>query len=881
MGSTKHLSSPLLSRLVVTMLFLFACILQATAAPSFPPVPTFTPVAGTYGSAQNVTISDTLPGCTFFYTTDGTDPKTSITVWTGPLVIITANTTVKAYAQWSTFKSSIVTGNFFIKTAAPVFDPAAGIYDSAQTVTISSATTGATIKYTTDGSDPKTSGTAVEGTSVYIDVNTTLKAYASLAGMTDSNETSGDFGIRCATPEFSPTGGSFYASVTVFITTTTPGASIRYTVDGSDPDPTNSFDYNPASGVVLTSTSTLKAYAYLTGMTDSQIASDTYTRNYLPPTITAFAPTYGVLGTVVTVFGTEFVDVSAVKFNGIDAIFNVIDAAHLTAKVPALATTGKISVTTPGGTVESAVDFRIFQPITLSAAPVSPTITGLPVALTAAPTGTGSGSLEYRFRAKYTPASGPSVFTTIQEYSTSATCTWTPSEARDYTLIVYARGEGMSNPYIVYRELPFTVKLPVSSLALNVAPVSPTAVGNQIKMTAVATSGAKLEYQFRAKYTTPGGSVWTTIRSYGSNPICFWTPTEAQVFTIIAYVREQGTTIPYAAYREYIMTVKPAANCLNVKMTPYAQAAVNTPITFSVTPVGGGTMEYAMKVKYWDGGAYVWSNVRDYSKISDIVWTPTEVHEYLVYIYGREVSYAPGTPYSVYKEIPYSVLAVAPAGPNKIDLGTAGDYVILAKTGIANTGTATISGNVGLSPAFESALTGFAETLDVSGASATSTQVSGKIFTADMAAPTPAKLTAAGKDMTFAYNEAEGRLSPDDTDLNSGILNGDTFVPGLYKWNSSVAIAGDINISGGANDVWIFQITDDLLAAHTINLTGGAQAKNIYWQVGGKAIFGASADFKGIILCKSGIKLNSGAVLTGRALAVKTVTLEGNTVTQP
>ncbi|MDF2454909.1 MAG: large protein [Cytophagaceae bacterium] len=218
---------------------------------------------------------------------------------------------------------------------------------------------------------------------------------------------------------------------------------------------------------------------------------------------------------------------------------------------------------------------------------------------------------------------------------------------------------------------------------------------------------------------------------------------------------------------------------------------------------------------------------------------------------------------------------------DRVELGTAGNYVILAKTAINNGPTSNIVGDLALSPAATSYITGFSLT-NATGY-ATSSQVTGKLFAADMAAPTPINLTTAVGDMTTAYNDAAGRSTPDFLALNNGNLGGKTLTPGLYKWTNNVTAPTNFTISGGADDIWIFQVAGNLSLASAVNVTlsGGAQAKNIFWQVAGTVTIGTNAKFKGIILSKTGITLQTGATLNGRALAQTAVILAGNTVTQP
>jgi hypothetical protein len=216
-----------------------------------------------------------------------------------------------------------------------------------------------------------------------------------------------------------------------------------------------------------------------------------------------------------------------------------------------------------------------------------------------------------------------------------------------------------------------------------------------------------------------------------------------------------------------------------------------------------------------------------------------------------------------------------------VDLLSAGNYVILAKTAINNSATSAITGDLALSPAAASYITGFA--LTAATGYATSSQVTGHIFAADMASPTPSNLTTAVTNMITAYNDAAGRSNPDFTALGTGNIGGKTLTPGLYKWTNTVTIPTSVTISGGANDVWIFQIAGNLTqsAATNITLSGGAQAKNIFWQVAGTVTIGTTAHFEGIILSKTGITLGTNATMNGRALAQTAVILDKNTLVQP
>jgi Ice-binding-like/Bacterial Ig-like domain len=216
-----------------------------------------------------------------------------------------------------------------------------------------------------------------------------------------------------------------------------------------------------------------------------------------------------------------------------------------------------------------------------------------------------------------------------------------------------------------------------------------------------------------------------------------------------------------------------------------------------------------------------------------------------------------------------------------VELGTAGNYVILAKTAITSNPTSAITGDLGLSPAATSYVTGLALTNNTG--FATSSQVTGKIYAADMVSPTPINLTTSVNNMITAYNDAAGRTIPDFVELGAGNIGGKTLTQGLYKWTSNVTVPTSITVSGSATDVWIFQISGNLVVSSAVNvvLSGGAQAKNIFWQVAGEATFGTTAHFEGVIMSQTGITFRTGASLKGRALAQTAVILDGNVVTGP
>jgi len=233
----------------------------------------------------------------------------------------------------------------------------------------------------------------------------------------------------------------------------------------------------------------------------------------------------------------------------------------------------------------------------------------------------------------------------------------------------------------------------------------------------------------------------------------------------------------------------------------------------------------------------------------------------------------------------FTLLPTTGTGPKVIDLGTAGDFAALTKSGISTTGITKITGDIGVSPTAASAITGFGLIMDTNGESSHTPIVIGKVFAADYAAPTPAKMTRAVSDMETAFTTANGLTTPAPVvGLYAGDISGRTLTPGLYKWATGVLITNQgVTLSGGPNDTWVFQISQDLTvnSSAKITLLGGAQAKNIFWVVSGKATLGTNSELSGTILSKTLISLNTGAKVNGRLLAQTAVTLNASTVIQP
>jgi hypothetical protein len=218
-----------------------------------------------------------------------------------------------------------------------------------------------------------------------------------------------------------------------------------------------------------------------------------------------------------------------------------------------------------------------------------------------------------------------------------------------------------------------------------------------------------------------------------------------------------------------------------------------------------------------------------------------------------------------------------------VRLGAASGFAILAKSGISTVpASSDVTGDLGLSPAAATYITGFSLTSHFTEEYATSSQVTGRVYASDYTAPTPSKMTTAVSAMETAFTNAAGR-SADVTELGSGDIGGLTLSAKTYKWGTGVLIPADLTLDGGADDIWIFQIAQDLTVSNGVEITlaGGAQAKNVYWQVSGAVDLGTTAHLEGIVLSQTAITLHTGASVNGRLLAQTAVDMDASTVVAP
>ncbi|HQS50493.1 MAG: hypothetical protein B7X86_02115 [Sphingobacteriales bacterium 17-39-43] len=350
--------------------------------------------------------------------------------------------------------------------------------------------------------------------------------------------------------------------------------------------------------------------------------------------------------------------------------------------------------------------------------------------------------------------------------------------------------------------------------------------------------------------------------NHGSNVVLTATPAAGYVFSSWSG-DATGTTNP-----------------LTVNMTSNKNITAN----FTAIPAN----QYTLTVNAVNGSVAKVANQPTYPSGSTVVLTATPAAGYTFSSWSGDAtgSVNPLTvTMNANKNITANFTPLAAVGPTAVNLGTAGDFAILTKSGISTTGVTSITGDIGVSPAAATALTGFGLIMDTNGQSSHTPIVTGKAYASDYAAPTPAKMTQAVSDMETAFTTANGLITPAPiVGLYAGDISGRILPPGLYKWSTGVLVtSAGVTLTGGPNDTWVFQIAQNLTINNNakITLLGGAQAKNIFWVVSGQATIGSNANVSGNILSKTLVSMNTGSRLTGRLLAQTAVTLNASTVIKP
>jgi N-acetylneuraminic acid mutarotase len=310
--------------------------------------PTFSIAGGTYNATQTITINDTTPSATIYYTTNGMMPTTSSTKYTGA-ISVSSTETLKAIATADNYvASSIASATYTISppAATPTFSLAVGTYSAAQTVTISDTSSNATIYYTTDGiTTPTINSTKYTGP-IIVSTNETIQAIAIASGFSSSAVASATYTISppAATPIFSLAAGTYSAVQTVTITDTSSNATIYYTTDGITTPTINSTKYT--GPIIVSTTETIQAIAIAPGFSSSAVASATYT----------ITPNFTISGTAVTV--------TAGTTSGNTSIVSLTPVGGFTGSVALTA----VITSGPSGGIQPTLSFGSTTPVSFTGA---------------------------------------------------------------------------------------------------------------------------------------------------------------------------------------------------------------------------------------------------------------------------------------------------------------------------------------------------------------------------------------------------------------------------------------------------------------------------------------------------------------------------------
>jgi hypothetical protein len=223
---------------------------------------------------------------------------------------------------------------------------------------------------------------------------------------------------------------------------------------------------------------------------------------------------------------------------------------------------------------------------------------------------------------------------------------------------------------------------------------------------------------------------------------------------------------------------------------------------------------------------------------------------------------------------------------NPVDLSLVGDYAILTKTGISTTAGTSVDGSIAVSPIASTAITGFGLILDPAGQFATSSLITGQAHAASYGGAIAATLTPAVAAMETAYEDARSRTRAVGARLNTngGAFNEDVLTPGVYTFDASLGLTGDVHFQGSDTDVFIIQVAGSLVqnAGYKVILdasdVGTPLAKNIFWQVAGTVTIMSTAHMEGILLVKTGIAFVTGSSINGRIFTQTACTLDQATV---
>lgn len=292
--------------------------------------------------------------------------------------------------------------------------------------------------------------------------------------------------------------------------------------------------------------------------------------------------------------------------------------------------------------------------VTLTTDLLSPQAINTPITLTA--TAVCRDPVQFRFRAGYQDAAGWH-WTELRDYSTTASCIWTPAEARLYTLVTLARTQGSMRAYDVMTTTTYRISNSLAGVKLTATPPAPQPLGTPITLTAIPTGGGQVEYLFRAGYQDVAGWHWSVIREYGATAVCPWTPTDPHLYTLVVWAREAGSTKPYTVTDTLAYRLNPPPiTAITLAVTPTSPQVINTPVQLTATAAGGWQVEYLFRAGRQDATGWHWTEIRGFHTANTCSWTPLSAGTYTLVAYTREVGSL-----AAYQQYATCVFKVAPA----------------------------------------------------------------------------------------------------------------------------------------------------------------------------------------------------------------------------
>jgi uncharacterized membrane protein len=316
--------------------------------------------------------------------------------------------------------------------------------------------------------------------------------------------------------------------------------------------------------------------------------------------------------------------------------------------------------------------YQPLQAVYLSATPITPQWLGTSITLTA--TARGGTNLQYRFRQAY--QSGTSwIWSTIRDFATVNTCTWTPNSARSWRVKVEAQTIGQSTS-VASAEVTYTINTlsVLTDVTMSMTPPGPKPLGTTVAFDATATGGGNtVQYQFRQGYLSGASMVWTTLQAYSATATYTWHPTSARTWTLEVGAKAGSTEV--TRQYTYVIQAAPAITSVTLQSSKLSPQPLGASIPLEAIVSGGGNVEYKFFQGYLSGTSWTWLTIRDYAPGHTFTWIPAEARSWTLRVFVREIgSTAVYTKYAtkafaITGTVPLSSVRLAVQPPSPSPLG--------------------------------------------------------------------------------------------------------------------------------------------------------------------------------------------------------------------